>query len=72
MERVMRLSEQELNLIKSSLGGFKRDVEKTVEMLSNDPPLIDHRFDKPSVYVEAHKNVLKQIEALLQRIEEIR
>lgn len=72
MERVLRLNEQELKLIESGLGGFKRDIEETIDMLSNNPPLIDHRFDKPSVYIEAHKVVIEQIEALLKRIEEVK
>lgn len=62
VERVLRLNEQELCLIESGLGGFKRDIEET----------IDHRFDQPSVHIKDYKDILKQIKALLKRIEEVK
>jgi hypothetical protein len=72
IERVLRLNEQELRLIESGLRGFKRDTEESIDMFLNNPPLIDHRFDQPSVHIKDHKDILEQIENLLKRIEEVR
>jgi len=71
----MRLSEQELNLIESSLKFVKADIERCLEVSSTSPPVIDSKYQDENgdtVYEAVYKNVLEQSNAMLKRIGEIR
>ena len=71
MEKVLRLSEQELNFLEASVRFVKKDTEEYLEASSKRPPVIDSKYvdeNGDTIYESVYKSVLEQANSMLEKI----